>query len=85
MDVYVLTYSTANDCESDYGVIGVYGTLDKAKEMLKEKAEEAKICYEDYDEEDLTIDDDDTSFAIYVDGEYLVDHISYYIVEKKLK
>ena len=67
--VYLIT--TQGNWDGDFNDVLVVSNLDKAKEIFKEVVGEAKEMYlENYDETDLTIEENDSYCEIYITGEY---------------
>lgn len=74
---YAVCLDSAIDDEHEFEIIGVYHTPEKAKEVFEaQKAKEQEnVEYNGLD----VIEEDDTSFSAYLDGNYNSDHIDIFI------
>ncbi len=74
---YVVCLDAATDGECEFEIIGVYHTPERAKEVFEaQKAKEQ----ENIEDNNLdVIEESDTCFSAYLDGDYDSDHIDIFI------
>lgn len=74
---YVVCLDAATDGEHEFEIIGVYHNPKKAKDVFEAKKAEEQ---ENVEGNNLDIiEEDDTSFSAYLDGNYDSDHIDIFI------
>ena len=86
--VYVLQNSWhTDDSGCDFGIVGVFSSLERAKEEMKKNIADEIACdcglFESGEpKEGVIVDEDSTSWCAFEDGEYLLNSCEYKITEE---